>query len=76
VLSAFNVVVALAALGVGLLILVLIPEIPLWLFSAIIPLVNALIVPIAAVAQTLLYGDMVAAEGSSPDGEPTQVAAA
>jgi hypothetical protein len=34
--------------------------IPLWLFSGLITLVYALIVPLAAVAQTLLFGDAVA----------------
>ena len=34
--------------------------IPLWLFSGLITLVYALIVPLAAVAMTLLFGDAVA----------------
>jgi hypothetical protein len=73
VLGAFNAVVALVALGLGLLILVLIPQIPLWLFTAIIPVVNAVIVPIAAVAQTLLYGDMIASREDATAVERTVV---
>ena len=56
----FNVLVAASGLVVGLLLLVLVSGIPLWLFSVLITLVYALIVPLAAVAQTLLFGDAVA----------------
>jgi hypothetical protein len=56
----FNLLVATSGLVVGLLLLVLVAGIPLWLFSGLITLVYALIVPLAAVAQTLLFGDAVA----------------
>ena len=56
----FNLLVAGSGLVVGLLLLVLFAGIPLWLFSGLITLVSALIVPLAAVAQTLLFGDAVA----------------
>jgi hypothetical protein len=69
----FNVLVAASGAIVGLLILVLVASIPLWLFSGLVTLVYALIVPLAAVAQTLLFGDAVAAEredaGSSRTGD-------
>ena len=60
--SLFNLLVAGSGLVVGLLLLVLFAGIPLWLFSGLITLVYALIVPLAAVAQTLLFGDAVAAQ--------------
>jgi hypothetical protein len=56
----FNLLVAGSGLVVGLLLLVLFAGIPLWLFSGVITLVYALIVPLAAVAQTLLFGDALA----------------
>ncbi|HSL73865.1 MAG TPA: hypothetical protein VK853_05340 [Ilumatobacteraceae bacterium] len=56
----FNLLVGGSGLVVGLLLLVLAAGIPLWLFSSLITLVYALIVPLAAVAQTLLFGDAVA----------------
>jgi hypothetical protein len=67
----FNLLVGVSALVVGLLLLVAAAGIPLWLFSALISLVNALIVPLAAVALTLLFGDAVAeAEGLGVDDDP------
>ena len=56
----FHLLVAGSGLVVGLLLLVLFAGIPLWLFSGLITLVYALIVPLAAVAMTLLFGDAVA----------------
>jgi len=64
----FNLLVSASALIVGLLLLVVADGIPLWLFSALISLVYALIVPLAAVAVTLLFGDAVA-ESTGPAGE-------
>ncbi len=58
----FNLLVAGSGLVVGLLLLVVAAGLPLWLFSALITLVYALIVPLAAVGMTLLYGDAVAEE--------------
>ncbi len=60
VIGSINVLVGASGLIVGLLLLVLVAGIPLWLFSGLITLVYALIVPLAAVAQTLLFGDAVA----------------
>ena len=56
----FNGLVLASGMIVGLLLLVAVSGIPLWLFSGLITLVFALIVPLAAVAQTLLFGDAVA----------------
>lgn len=55
-----NLLVGASGLLVGLVLLVVAAGIPLWMFSALITLVYALIVPLAAVAQTLLFGDAVA----------------
>jgi hypothetical protein len=63
-----NLMVATSGLVVGLVLLVVAAGLPLWLFSALITLVYALIVPLAAVAQTLLFGDAVAeAQGVDAD---------
>ena len=67
----FNLLVGVSALVAGLLLLVVAAGIPLWLFSALISLVNALIVPLAAVAVTLLFGDAVGEEqGLGVDEDP------
>jgi hypothetical protein len=67
----FNLLVGVSALITGLLLLVVAAGIPLWLFSALISLVYALIVPLAAVAVTLLFGDAVAeSRGIGRDGQP------
>ncbi|MGA9277949.1 hypothetical protein [Ilumatobacter sp.] len=58
----FNLLVGASGAIVGLLLLVLVAGIPLWLFSGLVTLVYSLIVPLAAVAQTLLFGDAVAEE--------------
>jgi hypothetical protein len=54
---------------VGLLLLVAVNGVPLWVFSVIVNLVAAGLVPLAAVAQTLLYGDAAAQQdglGAAP----------
>jgi hypothetical protein len=56
----FNGLVVASGMAVGLLLLVLFASMPLWLFSAIMPLVYALIVPLTASGQTLLYGNALA----------------
>jgi hypothetical protein len=60
IVASINFIVATSGVVVGLLLLVLVTGIPLWLFSGVTTLVLALIVPLAAVAQTLLFGDAVA----------------
>jgi hypothetical protein len=64
-----NGLVTLAGWGIGLLILVVFTGVPLWLFSALITLVYALVAPVAAIAMTLLYGDAVA-QDDGVVGEP------
>jgi hypothetical protein len=59
-ITVFNGLVVASGMVVGLLMLVLFARIPLWLFSAMMPLVYALIVPLTASGQTMLYGDAVA----------------
>ena len=56
-----NAVIAVSALGLALLLLVSVTGLPLWAFSALSSLVYALVVPLAAIAITLLYGDAAAA---------------
>ncbi len=60
VIGSFNVIVLVTGFVFSLLLLLLLPSLPLWLFSAIAALVNAFVVPFVAVAQLLLYGDAVA----------------
>ncbi len=69
----FNLLVVVSGGIVGLLLLVVAAGLPLWLFSGLITLVYALIVPLAAVAQTLLFGDMVA-ESQGMEAESTDEA--
>ena len=59
--------VALVALTVGLLLLVAVAGLPLWAFGLLNGLVYALILPLAAIAITLLYGDAAAAERDAAD---------
>ena len=62
-----NGIVAATALLLGLLLLVLVTGTPLWLLSGLVSIVSGLLVPFAAVAMTLLYGDAVAEHGSPPE---------
>ncbi len=64
--------IAAAGLGIGLLLLVLVPQLPLWLFSSLITLVYALVAPVGAIAMTLLYGDAVAHHDSDDASEPDE----
>lgn len=54
--------VAFVALTAGLLLLIVVAGLPLWAFGLLNGLVYALILPLAAIAVTLLYGDAVAVE--------------
>ena len=58
-----------SSMGLSLLLLVLAPGLPLWLFSGLVTLVYVVVVPVAAIAMHLLYGDAVAAEESAPVAE-------
>ncbi|MFA9563771.1 MAG: adenylyl-sulfate kinase, partial [Acidimicrobiales bacterium] len=55
-----NGVVWLVNAVVGLLLLLLLSGIPLWLFSVIVTVFAALVVPYASIGLVLLYGDAVA----------------
>ena len=59
-IASFNAVIVVAGFVFSLLVLLLLPSLPLWIFSAIVALANALVVPFVAVAQLLLYGNAVA----------------
>jgi len=69
----FNGLAGAASLGLGLVILVLSGGLPLWLFSALVTTVYVVIVPLTAVAQTLLYGDAVAEHEGLAEAEPLVV---
>lgn len=60
VTAAINGAVLVISATVGLLMLLAVRSLPLWMFSVIVNVVAAFIVPLAAIAQTLLYGDAVA----------------
>jgi hypothetical protein len=72
VLGALNATNAATQLLVGLLLLIATTSVPLWLFSAILPLVSSLIVPIVAIGTTLLYGDAVAEQQDGGGAEATE----
>jgi hypothetical protein len=55
-----NGVVYLVNAVVGLLLLVLMSGIPLWVFSVVVTVFAALIVPYTSIGMVLLYGDAVA----------------
>ncbi len=58
-------VVAVALTG-GLLLLVVAEGMPMWALSPIMTSAGAVLVPLAAVATTLLYGDAVAQDAGAP----------
>jgi hypothetical protein len=73
IIVVLNGLVALSALITGLLLLVIATGIPLWLFSALLSLVFALIVPFAAIAMALLYGDALVEHEGATQTEPIPV---
>ena len=58
--AGINGLVLVSAVIAGLLLLVLVPSLPLWAFSALAAIVYAVLVPLGAISMTLLYGDAVA----------------
>jgi hypothetical protein len=52
---------------IGLLLLVIATDVPLWVLSGVITLVYAFVVPLAAISMTLLYGDAVAESDDRQD---------
>ena len=67
--SLLNSLVGLTGLVVGLLLLVLFAGLPLWFFSGLVTLIYALVVPLAALALTLLYGDASAEQTDAVDAD-------
>ncbi len=70
---ALNGLVVISGTVFGVLLLVLASGIPLWLFSGLVSLVYAVIVPLAAIAYTLLYGDAFAELEEAVEPEPVAV---
>lgn len=62
VLSAVGAVVGGLGLVVGVLVLVTVTSLPLWMLTVIVTAVHVLVLPVAGIVVTLLYGDSVAAE--------------
>jgi hypothetical protein len=71
-ITLFNALIALSGMIIGLLLLLIVAGIPMWLYTGLITLVYALIVPLAAVAQTLLYGDAVAEKNAAEKSNETE----
>ena len=65
--AALNGLVLVSAVVVGLILLILVPGLPLWAFSVLAALVYAVLVPLAAISMTLLYGDAVAEREDLPE---------
>jgi hypothetical protein len=61
-----NGLVIVSAVAAGLVLLLLVPGLPLWAFSALAAVVYAVLVPLAAISMTLLYGDAVAEQEDLP----------
>ena len=66
VAASLNGLVLVSAVTAGLLLLILVPGLPLWAFSALAAVVYAVLVPLAAISMTLLYGDAVAEHEGLP----------
>jgi hypothetical protein len=64
--ASLNGLVLVSAIVAGLLLLILVPSLPLWAFSALAAVVYAVLVPLAAISMTLLYGDAVAEHEGLP----------
>ena len=70
---ALNGLVVISGTVVAVLLLILASGIPLWLFSGLVSLVYAILVPLAAIAMTLLYGDAFAERQDTVEPEPVAV---
>lgn len=53
--------------AIGLVLLVVLQVLPLWMFSVVVALISVVVVPMVAIAQTLVYGDAVAAQAEGDD---------
>jgi hypothetical protein len=64
--TAVGVVLGGFGLVVGLLMLVLFTGLPLWSLAVLMTLTNVLVMPLGAIAVTLLYGDAAATRPDPP----------
>jgi hypothetical protein len=71
----FNALPFVTAIVTGMLLLLALTVLPLWLFSALMTLTFALLVPLTATAQTMLYGDAVAEQQEQQQEQETTEAA-
>ncbi|MCP3856467.1 MAG: Vps62-related protein [Actinomycetia bacterium] len=58
--AVFNALPLVTALIIGLLLLLALAGLPLWVFSVLMTLIYGLLMPLAATAHAMLYGDAVA----------------
>lgn len=70
-LTLLNLTAAGLGTAIGLVLLVVLQVLPLWMFSVVVALTSVVVVPLVAIAQTLLYGDAVAAQRSEALGDPS-----
>jgi hypothetical protein len=70
-----HLVTATSGFVVGLLLLVTVTSMPFWMLSVIVTVVGALVMPLGAIAVTLLYGDAVA-EHDDREPDPAEMASA
>ena len=73
VTGALNSAGGFIGLLVALILLVVASSIPLWVFSMLVSLVYAVLVPFAALAMALLYGDAVAEQQGAEQADPVPV---
>ena len=73
VTASLNGIVFVTAMAVSMLLLLAATSIPLWLFSILVSLVYVFVVPLAAIAMNLLYGDAVVAGEDAPRAELVSV---
>lgn len=71
--SVLNAAVGIIGLLLALILLIVASSIPLWVFSILVSLVYAFVVPFAALAMTLLYGDAVAEQQGAERADPVPV---
>ena len=81
-LAMFNLLIGAVVFVLGLLVLIVMSGLPFWVYTGVVALIQAFVVPLAAVAQTFLYGDSVAAhderisDGASPQAVESAAASA
>jgi hypothetical protein len=67
VAAVVNAIVNGAGFVIGLILLVIFTDLPLWSLSVFVTVSNVAVMPLGAIAMTLLYGDAVAEERASSD---------